>query len=913
MRLKFEAGMRHYAIAVAAVAVAVGLRYGFEPWLDGRLPYVTVFGAVALAVWRGGFGPGLLAAVLGFVPTTLLIQPPPGAVAMRVGLLIALFGYAVSTGVILAFGVSMRRAQRRLEVEVRDRRAGEARAQRATETLETVVNASPIAILVIDPDVPIVRSWNAAAEALFGWRADEVVGRPIAIAPEAIAAKFAESRAKISRGKTFIDLQTQAQRKDGTVIDVRLSAAPLREGDGQVSALLLMFNDATQARRAADAAQRVLESEERVRLATEAAGLGVWRWEPATDHTTWENDRIYQILGVPESGEPVNMARMGQHIVAEDQPVVRAAIAKALEQGRLHVQCRIHRALDGTLRWIELTGKLQPASPSGDAAIIGTLADITAHKMAEERERRAAVEALAAAETNAKFRTFFDQGSSFAGVVSLDGTVLEANQSSLDFCGYTRDEVLGQKFWDCGWWHGSDELVAMARAGLSAAAAGTVFRKETPYRIAGGGERMVDLVISPARDDDGRVLFIAITGADITERHRAEAETRRLAAELAEADRRKTEFLATLAHELRNPLAPLRNGLHLMRLTPDDREAVGKARDMMERQLVHMLHLVNDLLDIARISGGKLELHMARIDAQSIVRAAIETSQPIIESNQHALVVDLPDDALPLDADPVRMAQVVGNLLHNAAKYTPAGGRITVTAQRYGDDAMISVSDNGIGIETGALASVFDMFTQVGRDKERSEGGLGIGLALVRRMVEMHGGSVSAESAGLGHGSTVRLRLPMALPAPASAPAAPQQPAASEPALPEPSGLSLLVVDDNRDAAESLALILELSGHRVAVAYDGIEAIERACQLCPDAIFLDIGMPGKNGYEVARELRARAELNNTHLIALTGWGAETDRARTHEAGFDAHFTKPAAPETVDALLAALRPRVPLVA
>ncbi|MGF6182119.1 PAS domain S-box-containing protein [Massilia sp. UYP32] len=401
---------------------------------------------------------------------------------------------------------------------------------------------------------------------------------------------------------------------------------------------------------------------------------------------------------------------------------------------------------------------------------------------------------------------------------------------------------------------------------------------------------------------------VALLFSDVSARKRSEEELRRLAADLAEADRRKTEFLATLAHELRNPLAPIRNGLSVMRLGGDNPAAVGKVREMMERQVGHMVHLIDDLLDVARISGGKLELKRQRADLRAILASAVETSLPLIEAGQHALEVDVPDLPLLMDADATRIAQVVANLLNNAAKYTPARGHIRLSVRREGLEAVIAVSDTGVGIAGDALAGVFQMFNQIGRTVDRSQGGLGIGLSLVRRLVEMHGGSVVAESGGPNAGSVFTVRLPLAevsddqaaRPLGWDAPAGDGGPAGGGEA-----GLKVLVVDDNVDAALTLSMILEASGHVTRVAHDGYGALEAAREFRPRVAFLDIGMPGMSGYDTARAIRAMEELDGVVLVALTGWGAESDRQRSSEAGFNHHLTKPVQLAVVEELLARL--------
>jgi signal transduction histidine kinase/ActR/RegA family two-component response regulator len=392
--------------------------------------------------------------------------------------------------------------------------------------------------------------------------------------------------------------------------------------------------------------------------------------------------------------------------------------------------------------------------------------------------------------------------------------------------------------------------------------------------------------------------LVAVLFSDITQRLLAEQDMRRLNDELAQANRRKTEFLATLAHELRNPLAPLSNGLHLMRLAGGKPEMLEKTRQMMERQVQHMVHLVDDLLDVARISTGKVELRRRRIDLKEVVATAVETSAALIEAGRHKLNLEVPPQALPMDADPTRIAQVVSNLLNNAAKYTPEAGRITLKVGVEGNEAVLSVTDTGIGIDPDALAKVFEMFAQVPSSVAKPQGGLGIGLSLVQSLVALHGGSVSAASPGVGRGSTFTVRLPLANGSDAGGGSS------KPPADAAPAGqLQVLVVDDNKDAAESLGVLLEIEGHATHIAHTGAEALQLAQAQQPlDIVFLDIGLPDMSGYEVARRLRLLPGLDKTLLVALTGWGTEDDRQRTREAGFDRHLTKPAELPAVEELL-----------
>lgn len=398
---------------------------------------------------------------------------------------------------------------------------------------------------------------------------------------------------------------------------------------------------------------------------------------------------------------------------------------------------------------------------------------------------------------------------------------------------------------------------------------------------------------------------VAVLFRDITSRRQSDAALRQLAAELADADRCKTDFMATLAHELRYPLAPIRSALGLLRMGGNSPAGKEKMLDMMDRQVSQMARLIDDLMDVARINGGQMKLQKQRVALNGIISCAIETSLPLIEAGRHELIVQMPEACLQIDADPARMTQVVVNLLNNAAKYTPAGGRIEIGVRQEGNEAVLWVSDNGVGIAPASLATLFELYQQVEKNMNLAQGGLGIGLALVRRLVEMHGGTVEGLSGGVGQGSTFTVRLPLAsnslndlpdaLPTP--------QPAPADPA--PTRALRILVVDDHADAATTLAALLEINGHITEVAHDGLQALKTAGELRPDVVFLDIDMPGMNGYETAQALRQMPALTQTVLVALTGWNGSKEKARSKTAGFDHHLAKPVALTTLSALLSTL--------
>jgi PAS domain S-box-containing protein len=396
-----------------------------------------------------------------------------------------------------------------------------------------------------------------------------------------------------------------------------------------------------------------------------------------------------------------------------------------------------------------------------------------------------------------------------------------------------------------------------------------------------GTERSIEDSAAPIRDAMGRISGAVMVFHDVTQRRRVEKA-------LKEADQKKDHFLAMLAHELRNPLVPIRNGLQILKLAGNDPALAENTRSIMDQALNQLVRLVDDLLDVSRITTGKLKLRKERVDLAAVVRSAIETSRPLIDEQGHQFTVELPPTPILLDADPTRLAQVFSNLLNNAAKYSEQGGHITLSAGAEGNAVIVRVTDRGIGIPADHLPRIFQLFAQVETASDRSQGGLGIGLSLVKGLVEMHGGTIEARSDGPGRGSELVVRLPQAS----------AEPLGSHLAKPDDEKTSpttryrILVVDDNRPSAHSTAMALGLMGHELATARDGTEGIERARTFGPDVILMDIGLPEMNGYETARRIREQPWGKNMILIAVTGYGQEEDRRRSLEAGFDHHLVKP---------------------
>jgi CheY-like chemotaxis protein/nitrogen-specific signal transduction histidine kinase len=390
------------------------------------------------------------------------------------------------------------------------------------------------------------------------------------------------------------------------------------------------------------------------------------------------------------------------------------------------------------------------------------------------------------------------------------------------------------------------------------------------------------------RNQSGRIIGAVAVVRDITQHKRAQAALR-------EADRRKDAFLATLAHELRNPLAPIRTAAKIIAAPQLPTADLQRAQAIIERQVTHMALLLDDLLDIARITQGKLNLKKERVTLFDVVDAAVEAARPTVDGKNHHLRVNLPPDPIVLDADPLRLSQILSNLLTNAAKYSDPGGHIEVVGTIQDQTLTLSVKDDGIGIAAESIGRIFEMFSQVEGVMGRSDGGLGIGLALVKGLTELHGGTIEACSPGLGHGSEFILRLPLSLLRPGES--APMADRARPPARSR-----ILIADDNRDAADSLSMLLELAGHEVRVAHLGRAALSLAQAFRPDVAFLDIGMPDLSGYEVAQALRREPWGERIQLIALTGWGQEKDRQQALEAGFNQHLTKPIDPDRLEALI-----------
>jgi PAS domain S-box-containing protein len=458
--------------------------------------------------------------------------------------------------------------------------------------------------------------------------------------------------------------------------------------------------------------------------------------------------------------------------------------------------------------------------------------------------------------------------------------------------GCTRDELIGAPFKD----YFTDP--ARAEAGIKLVLAeGKVTDYELTARARDGHETVVSYNATTFHDRDRKLQGVFAAARDVTERSRFEMQMREQKAKLSDLHRRKDEFLAMLSHELRSPLAPIANAVQLLGLQKATENRIQQqARGIIERQMGQLQHLVNDLLEVSRITTGRVQLRLERVDVSGIVDVAVETVRPLIDQRRHELTISLPPEPIWLNADAARLEQVVANLLANAAKYTEEGGHIWLTVRQEGDECVLRVRDTGVGITPALLPCIFDLFTQAERSLDRSQGGLGIGLALVHRLTDLHGGRVEASSV-LGQGSEFVVRLPTV---PSDAP---HPLSIAETVQPTTRALRVLVVDDNVDTVLSFSMLLKASGHDVRTAHDGPTAVQAAIDYRPDVVLLDIGLPGLTGYEVAKRLRQHPDLKDVLLVALTGYGQDSDRRTSLQAGFNHHLVKPASLEQLKKILA----------
>jgi len=863
-----------YALAMAVLVGAVLLRAVLDPWLGDRLQLVTVFGAVAAAVWIGGYRPALLVTIAGYAISDYLFIEPRGRFAVDSRHVIGLFAYLFTCSLIIAFGEALRREQ--------------VRASERRELLRLTLRS--IGDGVITTDVAgRVASMNGVAESLTGWTQADAAGQPLdtvfRVVNEDTRQPVENPAIKALREGIVVGLanHTVLIQRNGHECPIDDSAAPIRDERGLVSGCVLIFRDVTEQRRiqreraaqlhTARLLASIIESSDDAIISKSLDGT-IQSWNAGAE-------RIFGHTAQHAVGRHVSLIIPPERIAEENEIITRLMAGERIE----HFETERQRA-DGRRLLVSLT-----ISPIRDDAgqVVGAskiARDVTDRKLAEAERQ--------------KFVTLVEHSTDFIGMADLDGLPFFVNRAGLEMVGLenldeARRTPVASFFFPEDRSRVMDEFFpAVLQEGH-----GEIDIRFRHFKT--GEARWMAYKVLTLPDEAGRPIAIATVSQDVTERRRLEDNLRTLAADLSDADRRKNEFLAMLAHELRNPLAPISNAARALRLGGRDEHAVRSASEMLERQVAQMSRLVDDLLDMSRITRGRIELRRERIELAPIVNQAVEAARAQYRSMNHELTVTLPTQPVYLYADPARLAQVFGNLLNNACKFTDRGGRVSLTVERVGDDVTVRIRDNGIGIAAEHLPRLFTMFGQIDTSLERSRDGLGIGLTLVKTLVELHGGSIGVHSDGPGRGSEFTIRLPL-MSDRAAAPA--RHTMTTSTAAP---GRRILIVDDNEDGAESLAMLLEFGGHETHLAHDGQQAIAAAERLRPDAMLLDIGLPGLNGYEVCRRIRNEPWGKNVMMVALTGWGQEEDRLRSNEAGFDAHMVKPVDHELLSRLLDSIPP------
>lgn len=882
-----------YPVALAAVVAAVVVRLLLDSQLGDRLPFVTLFLAVSIAAWYGGRGPALVALATGAFAVVFFILEPRysfsvGLIEYQVGLILYSFVCVAS----IALFEALHKARKRAEDEIAGRRAAEKVLTERESFLRIALGSIGDGVITTDINGNIT-ILNGVAQKLTGWTLTDAEGQPLVkvfqIFHEDTRQPVENPALRALREGTVFGLsnQTVLIARDGTERAIDDSAAPIRDDAGTISGAVLVFRDISEQRRlekenasrfrAARLLASIVESSDDAIISKSLDGV-IQSWNAAAE----------RLFGYPAElavGRHVSFLIPADRIAEEDRIIASLRAGERIQ----HFETMRLRS-DGQPVSVSLT-----ISPVKDdtGRVIG------ASKIVRDITERKRVEA-----DRQKFVTLVENSTDFIGMCDLEGVPFFVNRAGLQMVGLDDiEQVRRTPVRDFFFPEDQSRIMNEFFPSVLATGHGELDIRFRHFKT--GQARWMAYKVLTIADAKGKPIALATVSQDVTERRRLEDDLRKLADDLSQADRRKNEFLATLAHELRNPLAPIRNALQILRLSPD-RDAQEQSRCLMQRQLEQMVRLVDDLLDMSRISSGKLELRMEHMELSAAVDSAVETSRPVIDYMGHELNVTLPNQSIIVDADPIRLAQVFGNLLNNSSKYMNRGGQIWLTVDRQGSDVLVSVKDTGVGISADQLPRIFEMFSQVERSLERSQGGLGIGLTLVKRLVEMHGGRIEARSDGPGNGAEFVVRLPVVVGA-VSAEAANDR---NDSPVPK-SSLRILIVDDNRDSADSLVMLLRIMGNDTRTAYDGQRGLEVAEEFRPDVILLDIGLPKLNGYEACRRIREQLWGKDIVLIAMTGWGQDDDRRRSQEAGFDHHMVKPVDPHGLMKLLSKLSEAVRL--
>jgi PAS domain S-box-containing protein len=731
------------------------------------------------------------------------------------------------------------------------------------------------AIFMLDPQGTIL-SWNAGAERIKGYASEEIIGRHFSVfyPEDAIRRNWPGHELEVAARSGRFEDEGWRLRKDGSRFWARVVITPMRDVAGGLIGFSKITADLSD-RRANE--ERLRQSEERLRLLVEnVTDYAIFMLDPSGKVISW-NAGAERFKGY-KADEII-----GKHFsVFYPREALDAAwpaqeLERATELGRFEDEgWRIRK--DGTRFWANVVITALRDRKGVLHGFSKITRDLTERREAQEELRR----------SEERFRLMLEGIEDYA-IIMLDpkGCVTSWNAGAQRINGYTADEIIGhsiERFY-------SAEDVAAGRPADELRNAALHRRVEDlGWRVRKDGTRYwADVIVTALHDSDGRLRGFAKVTRDLSDRKRMET--------LEEQGRHLTEFLAMLAHELRNPLAPIRNALGIVAMNKELPPQVAWSHEVIERQVGHLTRLVDDLLDVSRITRGKLRMRNEPMDINAAVQRAIESSRPLVDARKHRLEIRLGQEPLLVHGDLTRLTQVVLNVVNNAAKYTPEGGVIEIVSGVVEDDVEVRVRDNGVGIPPALLEQVFDLFAQGERTIDRSEGGLGIGLTLARRIVDLHGGTITAKSEGPGRGAEFVLRMPrLNLELEQASGHADAGLAAST------QKRRVLVVDDNVDAADSMAMLLRMVGHEVDIEHEGNAALARATQGIHDILLLDIGLPGMNGYDIARHLRARPEGQNMRIYALTGYGQEEDRRRALASGFDGHLVKPVMPAELLALI-----------
>lgn len=873
-----------WATTAVAVALAGFVRWALTPFLGNEAPFATFIVAVIFVAWRQDLVSSLAAMIGGFIVAVLLFVNPHSSVFEISVTAFSRFGmYFVICLAIAAFGEATRRARKKLQ-KAKDL------ADQNAELLRITFGSIGDAIITTD-ERGNIRNLNSVAESLTKWRTEEAAGLPLEqvfrIVNESTRQPVQNPAAKALRDGIVVGLanHTILIARDGTERPIDDSAAPIHNRAREIVGCVLVFRDITERKQDE---LKIRQAQSRLESTLVAGEIGTWEFDIVNNqvHADPNLARMFGVTPSEASGGPLEAFTRVIH--PDDIDRVSKDIEQVLQNGNsFESEYRVVTA-EQPVRWVVARGRVDRDSQGKALRLPGVVVDITQQKQAEDRLR-------ASEEQRKQALDSAELGSWHMDPVTI---TLTTDERFRKIFGVTQRELDYEQA--VALIHPDDQ--SRVRDAVEAA---TRIENPTPYAVdyrvvhPDGSFRWVFAKGRANYELHGskrRLVSFDGTVADITERKQMENDLRQLAANLSEADHRKDEFLATLAHELRNPLAPIRNGLELMRLSGDHGTDLEQSRMMMERQLKQLVRLVDDLMDVSRISQGKLELRTELMNLTTVINSAIETSRSVIDEMEHELTLSVPEQAIFVSADLVRLSQVFMNLLNNSAKYSERNGHIWLTVERRADDVLVAVRDNGIGIAADQLPRIFEMFSQVDRSITKSQGGLGIGLSLVKRLVEMHGGGIDARSEGIGKGAEFVVRLPVQ-----SETASPKIPAAPK-VISAKSALRILIVDDNRDGADSLSMMLKVLGNETHTAYNGVEAVQAVARFHPQVILLDIGLPKLNGYEVCRRLRDQPGGKDLLIIAQTGWGAEEDRQRTHDAGFDHHMVKPVDPQALMKIL-----------